>query len=115
MDNKGQHSYPPPPSYGSPQPGQANAYPPQNASYAPPQNASYGGGGGYQQPYQPYQQTPQQHYQQPQYHQQQGHYQAQAPPNTVYVQQQPNKSNNDAMCMGCLAALCFCCAMDAIF
>ncbi|KAI8340816.1 hypothetical protein BC941DRAFT_418255 [Chlamydoabsidia padenii] len=96
MDHKGQqHSYPPPPSYQTP---------PQNQSYYQQQS--------YQQPYQP-----QQHYQQP-YQQpyQQSYYAPQAQPQVIYTQQQPYRNDSgDAMCMGCLAAMCFCCAMDAIF
>ncbi|KAI8077536.1 hypothetical protein BDF21DRAFT_421249 [Thamnidium elegans] len=36
-------------------------------------------------------------------------------PQTVYVQQQPQKKEDSSMCLGCLAAMCFCCALDAIF
>ncbi|GAA5814518.1 hypothetical protein MFLAVUS_008015 [Mucor flavus] len=55
---------------------------------------------------------PQQSYQPQQY--QQPYYQPQPVPQTVYVQQ-PQKKEDSSMCLGCLAAMCFCCALDAIF
>lgn len=68
------------------------------------QGYNQGGYGGYQQgPPQGYQQGPPQ-----------GGYYQQQPQQQYYVQQK--KSNNNEGClMGCLAALCMCCALDAIF
>ncbi|GME94422.1 unnamed protein product [[Candida] boidinii] len=45
---------------------------------------------------------------------QQGYYQQQ--PQPIYVQQQPQqKDDSGCGCYGgCLAALCFCCALDAL-
>ncbi|AWU75309.1 uncharacterized protein C5L36_0B05555 [Pichia kudriavzevii] len=100
----------------------------QNMSYQPPngpppQNQGYYGNNGAQEkgflgnnqgPNQGYyqQQPPQQQYYQQQPPQQQ-YYQQQ--PQPVYVQQQqPQKDNNDC-CMACLAALCVCCTLDALF
>lgn len=51
------------------------------------------------------------YYQQPAYPPPGGYYQQQQP---VYVQQQPT-SNNDDCLMACLATMCVCCALDAIF
>lgn len=61
---------------------------------------------GYQQGYQ------QQGYQQQGYPPQQGGYYQQQQP--MYVQQKP-QSNNNSCLMGCLAAMCLCCTLDAIF
>ncbi|SAM08276.1 hypothetical protein [Absidia glauca] len=107
-----QHSYPPPPSYQAPPQNQSYQSPPQNQSYYQQQSYSQPPPQQYQQ--QPYQQ--QQHYQQP-YQQpyQQSYYAPQAQPQVIYAQQQHKSDSGDAMCMGCLAAMCFCCAMDALF
>lgn len=97
-------------SYQAPQgppPGQGN----QNQSY-------YQGEKGnmyQQQPQQGYyqqQQPPQQYYQQ---QPQQGYYQQQQPQPVYVQQQQPQQGRNDDCCMACLAALCVCCTLDALF
>ncbi|RKP28927.1 hypothetical protein METBISCDRAFT_28661 [Metschnikowia bicuspidata] len=45
----------------------------------------------------------------------QGGYYQQQPQQQYYVQQQPKKDNNSNCLMGCLAAMCLCCTLDAIF
>lgn len=45
----------------------------------------------------------------------QGGYTQQQPQPQYYVQQQPKKDNNSNCLMGCLAAMCLCCTLDAIF
>ncbi|SGZ53448.1 CIC11C00000000713 [Sungouiella intermedia] len=78
--------------------------------YAPPQQPHYqqqGYGGGYGQQGPPqggyYQQGPPQ-----------GGYYQQQPQQQYYVQQQKSSSSNGCL-MGCLAALCMCCTLDALF
>lgn len=90
-----------------------------NSGYIPQAQPSYGhqdqqrGYGGY-----PQQGYPQQHqggyYQQQGYppQQQQGYYQQQQP---MYVQQQRQGGGSEGCLLGCLAAMCMCCALDAIF
>lgn len=67
------------------------------------------GYGGYQQGYN---QGPQQGYSQGG---QQGGYYQQQPQQQYYVQQQKQGGGNESCLMGCLAAMCVCCALDAIF
>lgn len=90
----------------------------QNSSAPAPQGEQSRGYGGQQQPYYQPQQGYQQGYNGPP---QQGYYQGQ--PQGGYYQQQPQqqyyvqqkKSNNNDCLMGCLAAMCVCCTLDAIF
>ncbi|KAF9477772.1 hypothetical protein BDN70DRAFT_880789 [Pholiota conissans] len=76
------------------------------------------GQGGYypQQPQQAYQGGPQQGY--PQQYPQQGYpqqgYQPQPGPQTVYVQQAPDKSSGSGGCMACLAGICLCCCAEEL-
>lgn len=90
-----------PPPQGYQNSGQQNAGQQTRGYGAPPQ--------GYQQ----YQQYPPQQYQQgyQQYPPQQYPQYQQQP---VYVQQ-PRRDNSNDCLMGCLAAMCVCCALDAIF
>ncbi|GME84616.1 unnamed protein product [Ambrosiozyma monospora] len=100
VDNKGSAAdyYNSAPSYD-----QTRGAPQQQYYQQPPQG--YG-----QQPQQGYgQQPPQQYYQQ----QQQPYYQQQQQP--VYVQQQKPQSNNNDCYMACMATLCVCCTLDALF
>ncbi|KAF5316019.1 hypothetical protein D9619_006131 [Psilocybe cf. subviscida] len=93
----------------------------QGGYYPPPQGPPQGQGGYYpQQPQQSYQGGPPQGYpQQQQGYPQQGYpqqgYQPQPGPQTVYVQQQPQKdSGSSGGCMACLAGICLCCCAEEI-
>ncbi|KAK9458497.1 uncharacterized protein V1516DRAFT_682580 [Lipomyces oligophaga] len=108
--HKGGNNYGPP---SGPPPGMNSdrGYPSQ------PQQA-YGGQGGYypQQQQGGYYNGPPQggYYNGPQQGYPQQGYQGQQQPNTVYVQQQPQRSDSDGCLMGCCAALCVCCTLDAL-
>ncbi|CAE7225370.1 unnamed protein product [Rhizoctonia solani] len=81
--------------------------PPPGPGYYPPQGPPPGGQGGY------YPNQPQGGYGYPQ----QGGYNPQPPPNTVYVQQQPQQKDSGAgggTCLACLAGACLCCCAEGI-
>ncbi|KAM9940053.1 hypothetical protein OXX80_000480 [Metschnikowia pulcherrima] len=107
----------PPPSWDAKNAEAPHGAPPTNVSrgYAPPQQPNYQqqayqqgynqggyGQGGYSQG--GYQQGPPQ-----------GGYYQQQPQQPYYVQQQKPSNNNSNCLMGCLAAMCLCCTLDAIF
>ncbi|KDR67978.1 hypothetical protein GALMADRAFT_257505 [Galerina marginata CBS 339.88] len=90
--------------------------PQEQGGYYPPQGPPQGGY---------YPQQPQQAYQggyngpPPQGYPQQGYpqqgYQPQPGPQTVYVQQQPEKSGGGSSgCMACLAGVCLCCCAEEL-
>lgn len=89
--------------------------------YAPPlqpqyQQQGYGGyqQGGQQGGYYQQQGPPQGGYYQQQGQQQGGYYQQQ-PQQQYYVQQKKSGGGSEGCLMGCLAAMCLCCTLDAIF
>lgn len=116
--NKGQDAYAPPtgapPNWSEGNNTSSRGYVPQaQPAYGQQdQDRGWGGGhqaygGGYQQGY------PQQGYPQQGYPQQGGGYYQQQQP--MYVQQQHSSGAGGSCLMGCLAALCVCCTLDAIF
>lgn len=100
-DNKNSGGY----NQGPPQQDQSRGYAPQQQPNYQQQNY-----GGYNQ-----QGPPQGNYYQQGPPPQQGGYYQQPPQQQYYVQQQPKQDNNSNCLMGCLAAMCLCCALDAIF
>ncbi|KAF8661341.1 hypothetical protein AX16_001436 [Volvariella volvacea WC 439] len=95
--NAGKPGEPYPPQQGQyyPPPGP----PPQGGYYPPPQEPQQAYQGGYYQP-------PPQGYPQP-------GYQPQPQPQTVIIQQQPEKESNVG-CWACLAGICLCCCAEEI-
>lgn len=125
--NKGQDSYDPPtgaPPNWSQGNNSSGGYVPQaQPAYGQQtQDRGWGGNGGHQaygqQGYgqQGYGQQGygQQGYGQQGYGQQGGYYQQQ-PQQPMYVQQQSSSGGGQSCLMGCLAAMCLCCTLDAIF
>ena len=122
--NKAQDSYAPPtgapPNWSESNNASSGGYVPQAQPAYGQQNQDrgWGGGqhqgygGGYQQGY-PQQGYSQQGYPQQGYPQQGGYYQQQQQP--MYVQQKHSSGGGQSCLMGCLAALCVCCTLDAIF
>lgn len=127
--NKAQDSYAPPtgapPNWSESNNASSGGYVPQAQPAYGQQNQDrgWGGdqqqgyGGGYQQGYAqqgyPQQGYAQQGYAQQGYPQQGGYYQQQQQP--MYVQQKHSSGAGQSCLMGCLAALCVCCTLDAIF